>query len=429
MSDELPERPQADQRKHPRSFVSFWRHGFNKARKRSWDSYGNALIFFTLVYAVGAVCLHFPRFKEYASIELWGLDMSTWVQVIIPSILLFGFLAYHFLRAPYEIYKEHFEKSHGEIEMLELELKKQKEIKPLEIRPLPVKNTPRNDGIMLSEAGGATVESGAQLAQASECHIEIYNPNQGVDVVRVRILKIDPPMPSRVESVTTDDCNLRALYFPFTDIPDESLNTASSGDICIFKIVRTPQVIIVRFEGKWNDTCQNSFAPKNEHFITIQVVAKATPPKDYLFKMSFSLDPTRPAFILREINAEELMEDKQKAQAIAAEKSKNEKMKFLHDSLDRLQVRKRFLNGANRYFELTGEHKRATLELIMQIDSGIYEMFGPGFAAIFTGSKSTQKGLGRFGSVANQYDLDWMHHLDYIDAHIDSLLKIIEKQL
>ena len=208
-----------------------------------------------------------------------------------------GFLIRCLFVTPGILYRELEE----QLENSEAKLKERDKVKPLEIRPLAVKNTPRYDGLMLSTAGGTTLETGMENACAAECHFEIYNPNQGVDVVRVRILKIEPSMPSKTEPITTDDCNLRALYFPFTDIPDDVLNTNSNGDVCVFKILRTLHEIIVRFDGKWNDTCPNSFSPKNEHFITIQAEAKSVPPKEYQFKMSFSLDPTQPVFILEKI--------------------------------------------------------------------------------------------------------------------------------
>jgi hypothetical protein len=45
--------------------------------------------------------------------------MNTWIQLIIPGALLVVFLVYHFARAPYEIYKEQFEKHEDEIEIKE----------------------------------------------------------------------------------------------------------------------------------------------------------------------------------------------------------------------------------------------------------------------------------------------------------------------
>lgn len=272
------------------SFWKFWRHGFKRAFKKSWEKYGHALIAFGLLYFVVALCL-----SKYTTQKPWGVDMSFWIQLAIPTVLLVAFLGYHFLRAPYEIYKEQFEKHRAEIEGLELEIKNHKKVKPLEIFPLPIKITPLHNPLVFDD------ETGAEVGTAAECVVEIHNPNQGVAGVRVRVLKIEPPMPTSDGRASTEDCNLRSLYLPFTDIPDEALNTNSSGYICVFKIIKTSKKITARFEGKWKDECKNEFIPKEEHFITIQAEANGVRQKDYQFKVSFSLDPTQPIFVLEKI--------------------------------------------------------------------------------------------------------------------------------
>lgn len=94
----------------------------------------------------------------------------------------------------------------------------------------------------------------------------------------------------------------------------------------------------------------------------------------------------------------------------------------------RLQGRLRALNGGNRYFAVNEGHKNATGEIIIQIYNDIYGEIGPDAAAIFSANKSTGKNLDRFGAVC-QFDREWANHLDYIDAHIESIGKLLEFQL
>jgi hypothetical protein len=138
MADQLPERPHEIFKKHPRSFFSFWRHGFKKAFMKSWEKYGHALIAFGLLYTVGAFWL-----SRWAKKELWGLDMSVWVTLVVPGVLFAAFVVYHLLRAPYEIYLELHKKYEAEttarditIKTLSDEIQSIKDAKPeLELLP------------------------------------------------------------------------------------------------------------------------------------------------------------------------------------------------------------------------------------------------------------------------------------------------------
>jgi hypothetical protein len=89
----------------PRSFISFWGHGFKKAFKKTWDKYGILLICFGIVYM--GVASYIAKTKPLGDwVKAKEIDMSLWVTLIIPSIIVVPFLAYHLARAPYEIYKE-----------------------------------------------------------------------------------------------------------------------------------------------------------------------------------------------------------------------------------------------------------------------------------------------------------------------------------
>jgi hypothetical protein len=71
MSNELPEKLPKENKKQ-RSFASFWRHGFKRAFKKSWEKYGHALIAFGLFYTLAAFWL-----VRHAEAKLLGVDMSS----------------------------------------------------------------------------------------------------------------------------------------------------------------------------------------------------------------------------------------------------------------------------------------------------------------------------------------------------------------
>src|SRR5688572_1587381 len=83
------------------SLFSFWRHGFNTAITKTWDKYGNATLIFGLIWTLAAILI-----PKWIKKKFGDFDMSLWVTLGIPGILAVVFLIYHFLKAPYEIYKE-----------------------------------------------------------------------------------------------------------------------------------------------------------------------------------------------------------------------------------------------------------------------------------------------------------------------------------
>jgi hypothetical protein len=99
------------QKKHLRSFWSFYRHGFSKALKKSLEKYGWAILLLGLLYTIVAFFISSQTREE----KFCGFDMSFWLTYAIPGVLLILFLAYHVARAPYEIYKEQYEKHESDI--------------------------------------------------------------------------------------------------------------------------------------------------------------------------------------------------------------------------------------------------------------------------------------------------------------------------
>jgi hypothetical protein len=114
------------------AFSKFWRHGIKKAFRQSWKKYGPVLVAVGLLYTVGAVFL-----SSQASVQAWGFDMRFWLRLMIPGVLFFSFVGYHLLRAPYEIYKELYQKMEDEIaathavnKILADKIQRNKELKP-----------------------------------------------------------------------------------------------------------------------------------------------------------------------------------------------------------------------------------------------------------------------------------------------------------
>ena len=64
-------------------------------------------MFFPFIYTFIAVfCCKY----KWADAKPEGMDMNTWFTLIIPAIILVIFFGWHLVYAPYEIYKEHFQK-------------------------------------------------------------------------------------------------------------------------------------------------------------------------------------------------------------------------------------------------------------------------------------------------------------------------------
>jgi hypothetical protein len=115
--------------------------------------------------------------------------------------------------------------------------------------------------------------------------------------------------------------------------------------------------------------------------------------------------------------------------AIKQGEDKQKKEKLLCDFLLQLQNRIRTLNGAKRYFEVKDEDRNETNNLIQEIYLKLTEEINDAVAGHFATSKSTTKPLERFEQFCSSYDYEWARHLDFIDAHIDSLKFAIERQL
>jgi len=286
MADPLSKKPHDSHRKHPHSFLSFWRHGFKKAFKKSWEKYGHALIGFGLFYTVIAVFLP----KKYATIEFLGVDMSTWIQLIIPSALLILFLIYHIARAPYEIYKEQFEKHEAEIGEKESIIKKlEAEIESLCAPSLEIEG----------------VTSDIKAAKWHPCQIRIHNKSstKTADNVRVELISLDDELKMEAQ----------AAYFrpPFPVIlnPEAAgMNTINPGGKLQFRIfcvsansktaiirdgniVGYEQKLTARFNPE--GTTENNtamFHCQKSYRLKLAVTARDFPNTDREFDLTFSTE-------------------------------------------------------------------------------------------------------------------------------------------
>jgi ABC-type multidrug transport system fused ATPase/permease subunit len=94
-----------------RSFSSFWFHGCWRAVKKTWENYAFLLIAFGVVYTIAAIWV-LPKWDWLRkTVKDKDIDMNLLLTLVVPGSISLAFLLYHFFRAPYEIYKEIWEKA------------------------------------------------------------------------------------------------------------------------------------------------------------------------------------------------------------------------------------------------------------------------------------------------------------------------------
>jgi hypothetical protein len=172
-------------------------------------------------------------------------------------------------------------------------------IRPLGITPLEINYLSPNEFRSVSVGGSPTVNGIA--TSAAECNIEICNPNHCIDNVIFRLLELNPPMRAIFNDTSTNGCNLRGLEFPFNDITGRFLNEDQTGRICLFIAYRSMQGIDLSFGGEWKEQCYNRFEALKEYIFTVELSANGVPAKQHKFKATFSIDPTTPIFVLKEL--------------------------------------------------------------------------------------------------------------------------------
>ena len=257
-----------------RSFSSFWRHGFKKAFKKSWDKYGQILIACGLLYTIGAVCL-----SKYANAKLWGIDMSLLVQLVIPSTFLVGFLVYHFLRAPYEIYLEQFEA--GRIAEERLEAKLQSFYDKMTLLKIDLVKE-------LDRSG---------MVRRYYCRVKIHNSNKTVaaENVEVRLTAIEA-IPRTAQNSNRPLPNKFPIWLKPVEGSGKVVNPDSSILFELFTMERYSNLPVVKFIGK--ETEYSPYEPPHrwegdvpkyqDCLIRIEVSALACSPVAERFWIKFS---------------------------------------------------------------------------------------------------------------------------------------------
>jgi hypothetical protein len=115
------------------SLWQFWWCGCKWSYRKLRKQYG---VVKTIGGAVGGFLAAFFG-PKYALVTFWGGHMNIWVQLAIPAVLLLAFLAYHLLRAPYEVYVAQYKQAEAQRQMLKSEIRSLRageNPKPLEVR-------------------------------------------------------------------------------------------------------------------------------------------------------------------------------------------------------------------------------------------------------------------------------------------------------
>jgi hypothetical protein len=279
-------------------------------------------------------------------------------------------------------------------------------------------------------------------AKKHPLHIRVLNknPKLNADDLKVEIVSFADNLAAQFQSVAQryyhpshfdKVAELKSATGKNTINPNDGLEFTVFYFEASWKIQGHTRSVVATFDLKGVTVKENvaSFHEGKKYQIKFAASARGFSRIEREFNMEFFDDDGICKIKLTPFEPLTKQEIRQKSEADAVEKIKTDKKKFLHDSIVSLQNRMRFLNGAKRYVEITGEHKKETYDLIQEIYHKAYDIIGADAAGHFTTSTSTQKPLERFGIVAQNFDYEWTRHLDYIDAHIDSLNIIIVKQL
>ncbi len=137
-------------------------------------------------------------------------------------------------------------------------------------------------------------------------------PNQGIDLVNFRLLRLAPPMSSSRGSwkpPTRDDI-LRRVEFT-DDIPtNTTLTPGKTTDIRLFKATRPPAAQSLRdihfaFYGKWPAGCLKGFQPSPRHLLVVEVTGNGVARAETTFELIFSDNQVQPVFTLTEVRRDD----------------------------------------------------------------------------------------------------------------------------
>lgn len=134
-------------------------------------------------------------------------------------------------------------------------------------------------------------------------------PDQGIDLVNFRLLRLTPSMPSFRGSwkPPTQDAVLKRVEFS-DDIPaNTTLAPGKTLDVRLFKATRPPAAqslgdINVAFYGQWPSGYLKAFRPSARHTLVVEVTGNGVARVEAAFELTFSANPAEPVFALTRID-------------------------------------------------------------------------------------------------------------------------------
>jgi hypothetical protein len=150
--------------------------------------------------------------------------------------------------------------------------------------------------------------------RAADCVMEVNNPGCAVSGIKLKLLKIEPPMtgpelsadhddPLPEDTYSTDQFDLRSIAYTFKDAPNNQLNDGEKGHMEIFRAWRAAKANNVTFLNNWktNTGGRNSFTVSKEYVLTVELSAVGVSAKETQFKLLFSRHPLKPIFAIEKI--------------------------------------------------------------------------------------------------------------------------------
>ena len=139
--------------------------------------------------------------------------------------------------------------------------------------------------------------------------VENLNPSTGLDGVEVRVLELEPMMPSRTPQPKP---LLSSMQFFSKDTRNDQLKGGQSAHFDIFVTSREAFGIVLKFIGHIPSGIQNDFIPEaidhesltpsfREYALTIEVVANGLEPNKSKYRLEFSMDMEKPHFTLSRV--------------------------------------------------------------------------------------------------------------------------------
>ena len=268
--------------KDPYSSSKFWGLCMVEAWTKSREKFGlliDILLWLSafLLFVFAWYSKHHPQFdktKENDAVSYW--------LAIIPAALWIAWFLYHVPKASYKIYREQYLKHVRELKMKDDEiayfseqLQAINEVKPFEVQ--------------------ASVD-----AKKSKCYFHIQNLNRGSHSLRLKLIRIEPPMkgPHELENSQmpwpygrpiyySDDINLGSAQFYFTD-SDGFLNQGEICKIGVFTISKGEKTTTLILDGKWPPGEHNLFIGEGEHILTFQLLSPEISMTEHKLKITFS---------------------------------------------------------------------------------------------------------------------------------------------